>query len=242
MAAVRRRGEAGSGEGPIRPPAEAGDGRAVRPRIDEPVRSSTPSPSSQRAQVSVEKAEEFAPCSSCGPDDLDEEDCGAKVMTSRIKPTQEMRDAHNVSRLPFRSWYSCCVRRRAVSVGHSHSAPYGDEQNPTIAVDYGFLGGAPFIAVKDRHTKLLWSIIVPNTGLEPSLYGARAFLSAIGWAGYKRLILKSDREFNACCLCVGESTVLGRNYSGGASVGGPRGGSANAWNASRSCQNASGVL
>ena len=50
------------------------------------------------------------------------------------------------------------------------------------------MGGAAFIAVKGRHTKVLWNI------MEPSLYGAKALLSAIDWAGYKRLILKSDKE------------------------------------------------
>ena len=74
-------------------------------------------------------------------------------MASPAKPTHEMVDAHNVSPLPFRSWCSFCVRGMAVSIGHSHSAPYKDEQIPTIAIDYGFVGGAAFVAVKDGHAK-----------------------------------------------------------------------------------------
>ena len=38
MAAVRPSGEVGGEGRPIRPPPEAGDGRAVHQRVDEPVR------------------------------------------------------------------------------------------------------------------------------------------------------------------------------------------------------------
>ena len=88
MAAVRPRGEAGGEDGPIRPPAEVGDGRAVRQRVDEPVRLSTPSSSSQQAQVRVAEVEEFTPCEPCGPEEFEDEDCGARVVASPAKPTQ----------------------------------------------------------------------------------------------------------------------------------------------------------
>ena len=123
-------------------------------------------------------------------------------MASPVKPTQEMIDAHNVSHLPFRSWCSLCVRGGAVSVGLSHSAPREDEQTLTIAVDYAFLSGASFIVVKDRHTKVLWSIMVPNKGLGPSLYGGKALLVAIEWTGYKPLALKSDKEHSILVVCA----------------------------------------
>ena len=60
----------------VRPGAEVGSGAGrFSPRIDEPVRMSTPSSSCQQAHVSVEKAEEFAQCEPCGPEDLYDEDC-----------------------------------------------------------------------------------------------------------------------------------------------------------------------
>ena len=84
-------------------------------------------------------------------------------------------------------------RGKATSVGH-FEVKHDDEQVPLLAIDYAFLGGAAFLAVKCRHTKSLGSNMVPNKGLEPSLYGAKALLAAIKQTGYKRLILKSDRE------------------------------------------------
>ena len=122
-----------------------------------------------------------------------EDDCGAKVTKAPVKPTQDMIDEHEVHHLRFRSWFSFCVRGRATSVGH-FEVNHDDEQVPLLAIDYGFLGAAAFLAIKDRHTKSLWSDMVPNKGLQPSLYGAKALLAAIEQTGYKRPILKSDKE------------------------------------------------
>ena len=201
-AAVRPRPEAGEVEGV--PPEPAGDGRAVFQRVDVPAEPSAPSSSSQsqpkvpeaaHAQTPGETRSERSPCGSDeefyhGAD----EDCGARVLASPIKPTQAMIDDHEVHHQPFRSWCCFCVRGRAVSVGHSHHIKNDDEQIPTLVVDYGFLGGAPILVVKCRHTKVLWSSTVPNKGLEPSLHGARQLLKAIEWTGYKRLMSKCDQE------------------------------------------------
>lgn len=128
--------------------------------VEEPIRH--PSSSSSIQQVLVRVAEpEFAQCEPCGPDD---EDTLARVRRSPVKPTQAMIDEHEVAHLPVRSWCLFCIRGRGVSVGHSHHIPHDGEQVRTLSVDYGFLGGAQFIAVKDRSTKCLWSMMVPRKG------------------------------------------------------------------------------
>ena len=85
-----------------------------------------------------------------------------------------MIDDHEVSHLPFRSWCSFCVRGRGQSMGHFR-IDKGDEQVPTVSIDYGFLG-----------TK------EPNKGLEPSRHGSDMVLRALKETGYRRLVLKSD--------------------------------------------------
>lgn len=79
---------------------------------------------------------------------------------------------------------------------------HDDEQVPLLATDYEFIGGAAFLAIKDRHTKVLWSNMVPNKGLEPNLYGGEVLLVAIEQTGYKRLILKSDKEPAILSVCA----------------------------------------
>ena len=108
-------------------------------------------------------------------DDLDgEEDCGAKVMTAPVKPTQAMIDEHEVHHLPCRSWCSFCVRGRATSVGH-FTVEHDDEQITLLAIDYGIFGGAAFLAIKDRHTKALWSNMVPSKVWNPACMEATCF-------------------------------------------------------------------
>ena len=143
------RGEAG-GVGGV-PPEPVGDGRAVRQRVDVPAEPSAPSSSSQSQPKVPEAANAQTPGetrSECSDEELfhgADEDCGARVLASPIKPTQAMIDEHEVHHLPFRSWCCFCVRGRAVSVGHSHHIENDDEQIPTLVFDYGFLGGAPIL-------------------------------------------------------------------------------------------------
>ena len=58
------------------------------------------------------------------------------------------------------------------------------------------------MAIKDRQTKSLWSNMVPNKVSEPSFYGGKALLAAIEQTGYKRLILKSDKEPAILSVCA----------------------------------------
>ena len=95
-----------------------------------------------------------------------EQDCGARVMSAPIRPTQEMIEEHNVHHVSLWSWCNLCVRGRGNSVGH-FKVKRDDEQASLLAVDYGFLGGAAFLAIKDRFTKVVSSNMVPNKGLEP---------------------------------------------------------------------------
>ena len=144
-------------------------------------------------------------CPLCG--EGAEEDTSSRSLVSPVRPTQQMIDDHEVSHTPFRSWCPFCVRGRGQSAGH-FEVDKGDEQLPTISVDYGFLGTPdspadelPVLLVKDRKSKATWSHPVPNKGLRPSDHGAKMLQRDIVECGYRRLILKSDQEPSIRALC-----------------------------------------
>ena len=106
------------------------------------------------------------------PAEAADEDGDARAMPAPVRPTPAMIEQHNVSHLPFRNWCPFCVRGRGKSCSHPRQA-HDDEQLPTIAIDYGFLGsadepavGLPILVVKDRWSKAVWAFPVPAKGVE----------------------------------------------------------------------------
>ena len=89
-----------------------------------------------------------------------DEETEARHMRVAVKPTPEEVAAHEETHLPFRSWCRYCVRGRGRSVSHHGVSGKGEEQIPTISVDYGFLGTndspateLPVLVGRDRHSK-----------------------------------------------------------------------------------------
>ena len=118
--------------------------------------------------------------------------------------------AHNVSQLPFRSWFCACVRGQGLSLGHRRfdAKTKEAEQIPTISVDCGFFGQPeyrahdtlPVLIVRDRKSKGIRSHPVPSKGVVHP-YPARGLMSDLDFTGYKRVILKSDQEPSLVALC-----------------------------------------
>ena len=91
--------------------------------MDESARPSAPSSSSESQPKVPEAANAQTECEPFFGEQFfrsADEDSGARVLASPVKPTQAMIDEHEVHRSAFRAWRSFCVRGRAVSVGHSH--------------------------------------------------------------------------------------------------------------------------
>ena len=127
-----------------------------------------------------------------------------------VLPFEAEVEAHNVSQLPFRSWFCACVRGRGLSLGHCRvdAKTKEAEQIPTISVDCGFFGQPeyrahdtlPVLIVRDRKSKGIWSHPVPSKGVVHP-YPARGLMSDLDFTGYKRVILKSDQEPSIVALC-----------------------------------------
>ena len=59
-----------------------------------------------------------------------------KVMGSPASVSKTMREEHEVTHLPYRSWCAHCVSGRGVSMGHrSKKDGYRDMETPRIAMD-----------------------------------------------------------------------------------------------------------
>eukprot|EP00973_Karenia_brevis_P094438 12422478-Karenia_brevis.AAC.1 len=128
------------------------------------------------------------------------EETGARMLKAPVKPTPEMVELHNQTHLPFRSWCRYCVRGRGRSMGHTR-VDHGEEQIPTVSIDYGFLGtkdnpatDLPVLVGKDRLSQTVWASPVPCKGVEDHPHGSNRLREWLDETGYKRVIVKSDQE------------------------------------------------
>ena len=64
----------------------------------------------------------------------------AKTVTSVREPTEEERENHEATHLPFRSWCSHCVRAKAANEPHMRRTGEDKHRLPTMSVDYFFMG------------------------------------------------------------------------------------------------------
>ena len=66
---------------------------------------------------------------------------GTRPLATRISsaPTQIEIDEHNLTHVPFRSWWKRCVCGRAVNYGHYVKKEHEEQQVPVISMDYMYL-------------------------------------------------------------------------------------------------------
>ena len=143
----------------------------------------------------------------CVADFEEDEGASPRPMTAPLRPTRAMIESHEVAHLPFRSWCSACVRARAQAQAHWAQTRMPEEQAiPLISIDYGFFGAPPaegsegvsdrdlpVLVVKDRKSKALWCIPVPEKGIGHP-WSVAALKRVLESTGYRRIILKSDGE------------------------------------------------
>ena len=127
----------------------------------------------------------------------------AKVVRKGYTPTQKEIDEHMPFHLPYREWCCHCVKGKCH--GCPHRAKDKDEkeaeQVPVISVDYMYMSdkqkegeekGMPILVAKDRKTKVIRARVVPHKGVDA--YAVKILGGIVGSLGYKRVIIKSDRE------------------------------------------------
>ncbi len=105
-----------------------------------------------------------------------------------------------------RTWCGHCMRARGLQERHpALSQEVKDDRGlPIISMDYFWMGRdsknsdkepegeLPSLQMKDEHTGLMWSSVVPAKGAEA--YAVNFAIRCIEETGYKRVILKSDNE------------------------------------------------
>ena len=144
----------------------------------------------------------------------EEEGQQAHPLARPDRPTPEMIAAHEVSHVPYRSWCRACVAGRGRAFQHKAS---GQESTvPVVSMDYLYFNertdgpGLPTVVLRDRHSKAIFSHLLPCKGTTGSTYPERAVLKDLAFLGYKKLILKNDQEVSIKAL----SQAVRNGFSG----------------------------
>ena len=124
----------------------------------------------------------------------------AKALPRPVMPTAAEVAEHEITHLPYRTWCAHCVRGRGISIQHRRVQTEA-EQVPTISMDYGFLGddsqratSLPILIARDRMSKTIWALPVPNKGVHVDLRGCTSLIQRLENTGYTKMILKCDNE------------------------------------------------
>ena len=122
----------------------------------------------------------------------------AQPLARPDRPTPEMIAAHEVSHLPYRSWCRACVAGRGRAF--QHKASTHESTVPVVSMDYLYFNeradgsGLPTVVLRDRHSKAIFSHLLPCKGTTGSTHPERAILKDLNFLGYKKLVLKNDQE------------------------------------------------
>ena len=134
---------------------------------------------------------------------VEEQEEGGARQPQRVQnpllPSQEDRDHHALTHLPFRSWCAHCVRGCGQTHPH-HRVVRDSDAVPELHIDYCFMGkkdekAQPILVARDRDTKMTLSFLVKEKGAMDMYVVKRilAFIKELGHEGSK-IIVKSDQE------------------------------------------------
>eukprot|EP00435_Cladocopium_sp_Y103_P036193 s510_g9.t1 len=137
-----------------------------------------------------------------GEDDTAEQRA-PKVLRGPKSPTEQEIEEHEAAgRVTFRSWCGHCVRAKGLHERHSRvdAVEKADRAFPVVGIDYFWYGQddqereheLPSLQVKDEHSGMMWSSVVPAKGADQ--FAVDFLLGVLTECGYKRIILKSDNE------------------------------------------------
>ena len=105
------------------------------------------------------------------------------------RPSESEVAEHELTRLPFRSWCTHCIRGRGDAAPHVR-ADRDDDGVPEVHMDYCFLGGQseeaqPVLVIWERDTKMLLSFLVREKGANDPhvIRRATAFMAELGHTG-----------------------------------------------------------
>ena len=121
------------------------------------------------------------------------------------EPTQEEREEHMITHVPYRQWCQHCVSGKAKSPPHLSAAKCMREV-PTLVLDYAYMRerqsedeeqGMPILVGCDAVTARggtghIFARVVPAKGVNE--YAVQCLSAEVAMLGHKELILKSDGE------------------------------------------------
>ncbi len=151
-----------------------------------------------------------------GGEEEGEEGRIAKGLTAPVRVTKEMREEHEKSHTPYRSWCPFCVRGRGISCGHKKVAHDEEDEKvaqvPRVAMDYGFM------STKDEEAKENPMLVMVNekTG---DKFARAAGSKGIGEEGEGHwLVRDADEELKAWGHTGGVEAQLILKSDGEASI------------------------
>jgi hypothetical protein len=114
-------------------------------------------------------------------------------------PTQAMRDAHEATHLPFRSWCAECVHGRRDAPPH-HRTKRGAGEVPEVAFDYAYIRRddeeetVTLLVMRDRDSKALRAWVLERKGIDMDATVDRA-VAGVRELGYRgRVLIRCDGE------------------------------------------------
>ena len=141
-------------------------------------------------------------CVVCNVEEEDEDTESRGVTKMRVipkGPTDQEREAHSRTHLPFRSWCPQCVAGRATAAAHATR----EREERSVAgmdFDYCFLRNrkaeesTPVLVSKDRGTSMIGAHVVPCKGAETEWVQQQIVRDLQKVGHYGRVVLKSDQE------------------------------------------------
>ena len=136
--------------------------------------------------------------------DVDEDDTTKRVLRHPGDPTAEEYETRRVDHFPYRSWCPHCVNGKAT--GRPHKPRNADrDAMPQLGFDY--LHGSESLALasgeeeiikilvaKCHSSKCIFAHVVPQKGVDTTLYAVERLKRDVMWLGHTRIVLKSDNE------------------------------------------------
>ena len=115
------------------------------------------------------------------------------------EPTAAMREAHEATHLPYRSWCPHCVMCRKDNPGHTRVGA-AEVTVPEVSIDYAFIrreeetDTQTVLVMKDRKSRALRAWLLRSKGIvqEETVEQATAGVLDFGFAG--EVVLKGDNE------------------------------------------------
>ena len=127
-----------------------------------------------------------------------------KMLSAPSAPSRQERMEHEIAHIPFRAWCKSCVSGKCKSDRHTTSQNRSEDNIPVIGVDYAFLDKTSesgkmreevtVLVIKDRMSGSIFSVPVPQKGMDPHEYATRQLLRKLKWLRYNEVIVKSDNE------------------------------------------------